>query len=490
MMHKQTQKGFTLLEVMLSVALFMIISVGFFTVFSMVYMNTYRSTVFTEDAFYAQQQIETSIASVKNALENNSAPLGYTTSVITMFSGSNARAVTAYHITQTNASGKTLETYLSQLRAPLLQTPKIINGVSIDAFSAGVKVTHPSIGMPNLSIDLGSELILDNPGLLVRYLYYWYISKPGNAIVNSPPIFPDDYQIILDKTSRLISAVPNDYGGRFLKLVVTPVGEKGQMGTSFESEALYISALPLSDHLIFHFDASAINKDDATQVRSTTINGEVANYIKQGIDLGPLGLNLNQTIEGKQVLLNVYSLDSTHEIQGAVGVSGVNTGSLSTSTSPSVGSKLNMTIYFAAKFDDAFPNNTTIFQSKASAGGGNRWILSTGSSGNLVLTRYLASTSASDTKTLISDDVNYRASLWKIFKLEVFSNRLAIEVDGINIGSTSYTSTSQTMMLTDFKISFDSRMTLGEVLIFDVAHASGSTQSEAIVQYFNDKIKP
>jgi prepilin-type N-terminal cleavage/methylation domain-containing protein len=492
-MKKRNTKGFTLIEIILSLAIFAIISVGFLGMFSSVSINTFNSTKLTENAFLAQQGIEDHIASVKSDLERNIAPAGLTSTTKALFTGTNARTVVVYHVQQNITTGQVLETYVSQTRPPTLQTPNITSPVTIAAFSGTTNETYPNIGMPNLSLDLGNELVVDNPGLLIRYLYYWYISNPGYYIASSPPTFPDEYQIITDHTSRLISQVPAEYAGRFIKLVVTPVGEHGQMGTSVESNALYISTMPLNDNVILHLDANYINKDDATQIRTTTVAGKVYNYIKKWNDIGSLGVNLAQATTNSQPLLYQYTIGSgvaARDVLGTLGFAGGTNMNLLSSTTPNIGSRLNMTVYFVAKIDDAFPDSTTIFQTKSTAGAGNRWLLSTDVNDQLVLVRYLANTTAANTWTLVSSDLTYRDSTWKIFKLSIWANQLAIEVDGVNVGSANFTTTTQTIQFTDFKINFDSNLTLGEVIVFDTIQTSGSAESTAIYKYLNDKYKP
>lgn len=492
-MKKRNPKGFTLIEIILSLAIFAIISVGFLGVFSSVSINTFNSTKLTENAFLAQQEIEDQIASVKSDLQSNIEPTGLTSSTKELFSGTNARTVVVYHLAQSITTGQSIETFVSQTRPPTLQTPTITSPVTIAAFSGTTEKAYPNIGMPSLSIDLGNELVVDNPGLLIRYLYYWYISNPGYYITSSPPTFPDEYQIITDHTSRSIAEVPSSYAGRFIKLVVTPVGEKGRMGTSVESNALYISTMPLNDNLILHLDANYVNKDDADQIRTTTVSGQVYNYIKAWNDIGPLGVNLNQTTQARQPILYQYTLGTegtARDVLGTLGFTGGTNMFLLSPTTPNVSSKLNMTVYFVAKFNPTLPENSTIFQTKATALAGNRWVLSTDATKQLVLTRYLATTSAANTKTLVSPNETYDDGTWKVFKLSIWADQLAIEIDGVSAGSTTYATTTQTMQFTDFRINFESSLTLGEIIIFDTIQESGSSQSTAIYEYLNNKYKP
>jgi len=491
-MNKKKTKGFTLIEVILSIAIFAIISVGFLGMFSTVFIQTYRSTAVTEDAFLAQQEIEDQIASVKSDLENNITPAGLTSSTIELFSGTNLRNVVVYHLQQDVTSDQVLETYIARTRAPLLQTPNITSAATIAAFSNSTKVAYPNIGMPSLSIDMGNELVVDNPGYLIRYLYYWYISNPGYYLPSSPPSFPDNYQIITDHTSRLISEVPSSYSGRFLKLVVTPVGEKGQMGTSVESNALYISSMPLNDNVILHLDSNYINKDDALQVRSATSGGLVYNYIKQWNDLSTSMLNLTQTTTSSQPIFYQYTLGADtlleRKIQGSLGTIGGTNLSLKTSTTPNIGSLANMTVYMVAKFDPAYPVSSTILQTKATAAGSNRWTLSTDANGNLTLVRYLDT--ATTTKIVATVDDAYMDGNWKVIKLDIWQNQLSIKIDDATPATLTGFTTTSVMQFTDFKINFNSNLSIAEVVVFNNMQATDSAQAIAMYKYLNEKYKP
>ena len=491
-MSKKKTKGFTLIEVILSIAIFAIISVGFLGMFSTVFIQTYRSTAVTEAAFLAQQEIEDQIASVKSDLENNITPTGLTSSTIELFSGTNLRNVVVYHLQQEVTSDQVLETYIAQSRAPLLQTPNITSAVTIAAFSSSTKVTYPNIGMPSLSVDLENDLVVDNPGYLIRYLYYWYISNPGYYLPSSPPSFPDNYQIITDHTSRLISEVPSSYSGRFLKLVVTPVGEKGQMGTSVESNALYISSMPLNDNVILHLDSNYINKDDAVQVRSATSGGLVYNYIKQWNDLSTSALNLTQTTTSSQPIFYQYTLGADtlleRKIQGSLGFATGTNMSLKTGTTPNIGSLANMTVYMVAKFDPTYPVSSTIFQTKATSAGSNRWTLNTDANGNLTLVRYLDTTSS--TKTVATIDDTYMDGNWKVIKLDIWQNQLSIKIDDATPATLTGFTTTSVMQFTDFKINFNSNLSIAEVVVFNNMQATDSAEAIAMYQYLNEKYKP
>ena len=490
-MIKTRAQGFTLLEVIVSVAIFAIISVGFFAMFSTVFITTFKSKEVTQNAFYAQQQLEESIALVKSDLEDGNVPSGYTPFTVTLFSGTNARTVTVYKVTQPSLTGPTLEMYVSSVRPPELLVPTLTSDVTIEMSSNSTAKLYPNIDMSNLSLDLSNTLSVDNPGLLIRYVYHWYVSKESQYIPSNPPVFPDDYQIITQYTSKTIASVPLDYAGRFVKLVVTPIGEKGKMGSSVVSNAVYLSPFPLNSNLVMHLDASYIDAEDTlNQIRKETVGASMSNYVKKWIALDASPSNPVQTVTGNQPILNKYVIDTSTDqtVQAIQGKSGSSSGTLVTPTSPSIGSISNLTLYFAAKFDDAFPSNSLIFQSKANNTTGNRWELKTNGTGNLVLTRYVNSSSSSSL-VLTCGDNNYRGSKWRIFKLSIYQDLLAIDVDGVNICSSAI-STTTTLQLTDFKINFDSRMTLGEVAIYTTKHTNNSSETAALNKYLKKKFIP
>lgn len=285
--------------------------------FTTVFINHYKSAEVTENAFLAQRNMEDAIAQVKAALNNGVAVETYESQTITLFSGTNARTVTSYYVTQGSGVGPSLEIFISSTRPPQLRVPVITSGVSIEAQSGGNTVKYPSVGLSGLSVDLADDLVVDNPGLLIRYLYYWYVSKPNEYIPGSPPAFPDDYEIIREYTSSTIPTIPESYGGRFIKLLVTPVGEKGQMGASVQSNALYISPLPVTSNLLFRADASYIDLMSTTMIRTTTSGGVVSRYVKLLPDLGSNALDLKQTTSNNQPILNQITLgtgDVEHEV--------------------------------------------------------------------------------------------------------------------------------------------------------------------------------
>ena len=142
--------------------------------------------------------------------------------------------------------GKLVETLVAENRPPQLRVPVITSDVIIKAKNGSTEIKYPNIAnRDNYDIVLeGGTPTVDNEGYLIQHLYYWYISKPGFYTLSQPPLFPEDFEILAGYTAKDIVTVPESFGGRFLILMVTPVGEKGAMGDSVVSNELFISPLP------------------------------------------------------------------------------------------------------------------------------------------------------------------------------------------------------------------------------------------------------
>lgn len=479
-MNIKSNKGFTLIEIILSLAIFAIISVGFLGMFSTVFINTYRTTEVTENTFQSQKEIEEEIIRVKNQLTQGITPTGVTASTVSVFSGSSEREVTVYHL-KISTAGSTVESMVSETRAPQLRVPVITSGVHIRYFSGATALAYPNIGHSNLKADLSTELQVDNPGLLIRYLYYWYISKPGQYVPARPPVFPDDYILITDQTTRLITNIPESYAGRFLKLVVTPVGERGQMGTSVESNEIYLSPFKTNANLLLHFNASYVDIGSA----DTTLIG-ASEFLTTWRDIGSLAITATQATNNRKPKLEFTFVDEseTQEIISLTGELNGQVQSLTSVTHSSLNGLNDITVYFVAKFDDSFPNNTVIFRSRAGNNQGNRWLLQTNSEGRLQIVRYFNSaTSLASTVT----DVNYRSNEWTIFKLEIWNNSLRFEVNNVSTGAVTYSTNTNTMMTTPLLMNFHPLMSIGEILIFNGRHADGAEDEMDVYDYLSNK---
>lgn len=485
-----SRSGMTLVEIIIALAIFAIISVGFYGVFSTVFINMYNTSRVTESAFLSQQEIEERILDVKTKLKN-----GLVSQVtddrisVTLFSGTNERSVYAYHLVETMVNGKVVETLVAENRPPQLEVPVITSEVEIATYRGTTRDNYPNIASRgDLVINLvGGTPTVDNEGILIQHLYYWYISKLGYYTPSTPPLFPDDYEILAGYTSKDILTVPESFGGRFLKLMVTPVGEKGAMGDSVVSNDLFISPLPVYSTLMLHYDASWINRNASNEYSS--------DRVQRWLDIGPYrSASANPSGSLPTITLHEYEQEIIKRTYGVVRSSSTGTQQLITSSNSSIPNRTSVTVYLVTKFSttNGAANNVTFLTSRD---GNNRdkFILKTsnvsGFQGQLELIKWNNTTQVS-----VINQSNYRTDQWEIIKLEVYSNRLAIRhavskvedvYSFVNTSENTSFNTSRSIILTPFKMTFAQGYTIGEVMIYDGVVSNDDEQK--ILKYLYDK---
>jgi len=490
--RRRSTDGMTLIEIIVALAIFAIMSVGFYGAFATIFINMYQSSQITENLFESQQLIEERIADVKLKLKNGLASeVTEDRESYVFFSGTNQRTVYAYHLTENMINGKVIETLVAENRPPQLEVPIINTDVIISAKLGSVDMPYPNIASKDsMSIGLKADVGVDNEGILIQYLYYWYMSKPGVYTVSEPPEFPDDYELLAGYTSKSINSIPASFGGRFFILLVTPVGEKGAMGTSVPSNALFISNLPVYDNLLLHYDASLINKSNPFEFDN------INNRVLRWVDAGNLKLASNTPPSNKPTIESfVYGDEGEKETFG-VSRSTMSTDQTLTSSKPNPQiSKSNLTVYLVMNFDSV--NGTaaskTILHSRSGASN-TKFILRTSTTGQLELVRYSDNGSA----FVVTNQSDYRTDEWDIIKLEIYttsSGGISIRRDvqknsdtfSFNSNQTS-SSTNNNLTLTPFSLSFAHGYSIGEVMIYD-----GITSSEdenLILEYLYDKYYP
>jgi len=488
----KNRSGMTLLEIVVALAIFAIMSVGFYGMFSTVFINMYHTSQVTESAFLSQQLIEDRIADVKEKLKEGL--LDEVTDErlsITLFDGSNERTVFAYHLSENMINGKLVETLVAENRPPQLRVPVITSQVIIKAKNGTTEIKYPNIAnRDNYDIVLeGGTPTVDNEGFLIQHLYYWYISKPGFYTLSQPPLFPEDFEILAGYTAKDIVTVPESFGGRFLILMVTPVGEKGAMGDSVVSNELFISPLPVYSNLLLHYDASWINKLNTNEYSS--------DRVQRWYDIGPFAsASPNPSGSLPTIITSEFDQAIPKRTFGVTRSSSAGTQQLITNNNTSIPGKQSLTVYIVTNFatTNGADQNITILNSR-NGNTANRFVLKTsnvvGSEGRLELIRYFNSGSAS----VIGDD-NYRTDQWEIIKLELYTNGIAIR-NGLtkndNVYNFTYnksTSISNTnlMYVTPFLMNFATGYSIGEVMVYD--GIISSTDDQKILKYLADKYQP
>lgn len=485
----KNKSGMTLLEIIVSLAIFAIMSVGFYGMFSTVFINMYHTSQVTESAFQSQQVIESRIADVKQKLKDGLLDEVTDERIsITLFDGSNERSVYVYHLSENMINGKLIETLIAENRPPQLRVPVITSDVIIKAKNGSTEIKYPNIANRN-NYDIvleGGTPTVDNEGYLIQHLYYWYISKPGFYTLAQPPLFPEDFEILAGYTAKDIVTVPESFGGRFLMLMVTPVGEKGAMGDSVISNALYISPLPVYSSLLLHYDASWINKTNTNEYNN--------DRVQRWYDAGPFATSApNPSGSLPTITTSEFDQSIVKRTFGVTRSSSTGTQQLVSSTNSSIPGKQNLTVYFVANFatNNGADQNITILNSR-NGSSANRFLLKTsnvvGSEGRLELIRYFNSGSSN-----IIAEANFRTDEWEIIKLELYTNSLAIR-NGLTVTDNiySFVSNQQTtisntnlMYVTPFLMNFSVGYTIGEVMVYDGVISSSDEQ--LILKYLSDK---
>lgn len=489
-----SKKGMTLVEIIIALAIFAIISVGFYSVFATVFINMYQTSRVTESAFLSQQEIEESILDVKTKLKNGLVSQVTQSRVsVSLFTGSNQRSVFAYHLSETMVNGKVVETLVAENRPPQLRVPVITSNIVIATFRGTTRDDYPNIASRSqLVINLvGGTPTVNDEGLLIQHLYYWYISKLGFYTPSNPPLFPDDYEILAGYTSKDILTIPESFSGRFLKLMVTPVGEKGAMGNSVLSNDLFISPLPVYSSLLLHYDASWINKSVTTQFSS--------DRVQRWLDIGPFrSASANPSGSLPTLSTHEYSQELIKRTYGVVRSASSGTQQLITSSNSTINTgRTSVTVYFVSNFSttNGAANNVDILVAR-DGNNQDKFVLRTssvvGSEGQLELVKW-----NNTTTVRVINTSDYRTDQWEIVKLEVYNNRLSINhkvsnVDNVysfvnSVANTSF-STTRSIILTPFRMNFAQGYTIGEVLIYNGVVSSSDEQ--LILKYLYEKYMP
>jgi prepilin-type N-terminal cleavage/methylation domain-containing protein len=283
-------KGFTLIEVIVSIALIGIILVGILPVMAqgLIFLN--KTKEITQDVFSAQQMMELAIESAKDHTS------GLTPKSVTLFPGYDI--VVPYYEVVNVYENKKYVTMVSEARPAEYEALNLTGVKAIANNDVTLKVVPSSSGN---QID-GEHDIVTHPDFY-RNIYQWYISKPG---YNMPypatqipeaevgtiyPVFPYDYQALpLGYDVKRLSDL-SAFSGRHVVFSATPASIKGKLGPLVSSNPILVVGYPDIANLLLHLDASLIDESNASEV----------------------------TQNGSDILLKswVNQVDKTNNIQGA-----------------------------------------------------------------------------------------------------------------------------------------------------------------------------
>ncbi len=299
----KNNRGFTLIEIIVSLALLSIISVGMISGLTSQFRFLTSTRNFTEDLSLAQQTMEGEIVAVKKTLEASGTPSGETS--YTLFTGAYERTVAGYPREFEVSLGNTTRTFYAVVGSEVLDFPVATATVSIE-----FQPINTTLFEYSSSLYASSDVSLVDPtGVNLTNIYRWYVSRPGfniPMISTTPeevengttyPRFPDDYSIIPSASNTTLASVISRYPGRHVMCTVTPASTSGKMGATAVSNPVFVSGLPVRSDLQLHLDASLISREAPFNlVRASGSNY----YVKNWADSSGEGNDAAQSTDNRQ----------------------------------------------------------------------------------------------------------------------------------------------------------------------------------------------
>lgn len=287
-------KGFTLIEVILSLAVLGIISMAFLTGMSNHFTFLNKTKTITQDVFVAQSEMEKEIDNVKDQIRKNKLPLKDKIIFKDDLGGINVKYVEV----EEEYANKEYYTLVSNIKPDLL---KVIELESID-IKLNQGILESTNGYASGAFEILGKFKNKNEFKYDHLLnnVEWYVSSEefnmpipegldleNDILIDSYyyPIFPRDYILVSNSiinnfgTHERPFSELSSYSGRNIIFTATPGAKSGKIGKQGVSEPIFISGLPITDKLEIHLDAGFINFDPAYN-NGVKKNGEMIEVIK------------------------------------------------------------------------------------------------------------------------------------------------------------------------------------------------------------------
>jgi len=317
---KKTNLGFTLIEVIVALALLAIISTGILGALVGHYRLLSYTKTLTENAFLAQEDVEKDIEIAKALLSDEDEATNPTGKVdYTYFHRLDGSAITVSGFPLKTLGDFNIHTIVSETRTPAFKVPTI-TAVNMDLYEDSSQLTKNYEYEALADLNLKALATEDRNGVFLTNQHEWFVSRFGfNIPIISAenidkdfdygrlyPLFPNDYIAVPIKVETdssvesTLSALETDYAGRHIIYAITPYATSGKRGDTYFSQPVFLSGLPVIDDLILHLDASLISKEDTSSVVSS---GDDL-YIQKWIDVSGHSNNLIQTSIANRPELN------------------------------------------------------------------------------------------------------------------------------------------------------------------------------------------
>ncbi|KAB3527588.1 hypothetical protein [Alkaliphilus serpentinus] len=222
------KKGISLIEIIISIALLGIISIGFLTLFSSSIKMMNDTKKATINLFNGQEEIEKNVLEIRREIVHN---LRASDPTPIEFFGKNVEG-NLLEIPFPDNPSLEVFVFLSEVYSKkAAANPPVAENVKIT-----VSNDPNDLNADQSSILTGSYDTVEGSSAVYTHLYRWYVTKPeagGND-------FPRDYQLITGEASfslSNLSAFPN----RYIVFTVTPVDVHGLRGAEVASQAVFVS---------------------------------------------------------------------------------------------------------------------------------------------------------------------------------------------------------------------------------------------------------
>lgn len=231
---KKRKGGFTLVEIIVSLALVAIIAVGIIPAFAAQLKLTIQTKEITAQTFDAQAELENVIHTLKEALvtpaaDDETAIAGV--SAVTKSIFGTGRDVTLYRLIKDfpyNAD-KNFQVFLSKKLAEMeVRQLLVAEGVTIEVSDETIHKVADLKKTPQPTL-IGKCSTNTDPNFYTN-IFKWYVSKEGDP----DPLFPEDYQQILPGNTSTLGDL-TQLANRYIVFTVTPVDIHGVRGNEVRS---------------------------------------------------------------------------------------------------------------------------------------------------------------------------------------------------------------------------------------------------------------
>jgi len=281
------KRGFTLIELILGVAIVSVISLAMLTVISNNFNFLEKSKEMSKNTFLAQQEIELEISSLKGQLKDSGHGLSMESITIDGIEVTYHHINKLYHdeIFQYVVTPEQLPEYIllktydvkAQLKTGLYDAESVyaITTTSIEGSNTPDPATLDDFWMLDVRQWYVSREGFYTPtpkgdGTDPNYKFFDYLEAEGleNQIGKLYPSFPDDYILLGTETEVTLDDLLA-YGGRHVVYKVTPAAKSGKLGIPEVSDPVYISGLKDVSGLVLHLDASYLDPSNGVDVSSS-----------------------------------------------------------------------------------------------------------------------------------------------------------------------------------------------------------------------------